>query len=1083
MEKAFNIRIGERDGDAVLKVGEACELHAVLPEYDPNGRYSLYFTGESRFFSAWRDEIDYQHLYGLIDDSLNCDEAEGARYCLDFSMWGGENYVKRAVKKIVWKPSLFDVADLLDGETDGWNCGIYAKARGLRIEKGGFLRLRFEVRYIREGKDNRSTDNPPDRVETVDISEGSYGYRHFSDVFDFPKETTACVMVYLEGYGYSGEVYFERPHVISETGYNILPDFSTSVQNRPFFDWYGCNLSKREWPSFKISVNGKTVFDGELFETMHRYPSFEVDVPKETLFEGNNSVEIKYTGGYREPAPFALHDVKIINRHEGILSVIGHGENAALGGELAILIRTGKDGVKACLECENDEVECLSELYFDKAGLHSVIVSPTVMKNDLTFFLVCEGERVKVTVPHICKKENDGVITGTGDAVYVNFDTPEHFERFFEWYTENNIGELLTLRPIYRWGGTRTLSEESWRRAASLLDSMNYKYSMMTDGRDIPGYDKHPTPEMISGKGFLGYQLHERDGQFFYWNYRGGRPRQNFQILDEFYDICMRLYRESPVTMSSVYKPCNVKMEEGKYSLRMDTRNGDGAEALADGITRQLSDIRDHFTRHTGPAVNFRSFFKADYKWLGAETMYASTELQMAFLRGASRAYGAESMGVHAAVQWSTRPHDSETRLRLYRLALYVPYVCGATEINTEEGLYRIESGYAAYDRFSSVCRAHLEQQKDFNRYVTSHTRRGRLYSPIALIYGRDDTWTGYFTSSNVICGRPDMPSGVLSRSWELLNVFYPDSCVGSSKKHTVRSEENSYMYTATPFGNIDVTPIEDDLLSRYRLISFAGYNRAVESDMDKLRAYVENGGKLIIGLPHLSRTADYRDVLEYRLEFSDNAILSVVGGVPSFIPDTYHGKIIRVSTAVKGYDRVLEHTDTGKPLAVSVKHGEGEIILINALEYPGEDSVSDLYADIVRAASEDITFREESWIETGEDSDIEFSAYDTADGTRYFYLIATDVHRDTDKMRRAWLRIGEDRYAVSLPFGVLVKIAVKDGVAVWSDNESVEIDPLTSESVRTEGIGEADLFVAKKGKITKNTLCFDRESEKHLKI
>lgn len=1077
MEKIIFERDGVKSGDIFLRSGKACTINAYLDEYDGNARHSMYFTGESSFFSAWRDEIDFQHFYGLIDDSLNTDEAEKARYCLDFSMKGGEEYVKRAVKKLVWKPSLFDVCDLLDGESDLWTCGIYAKARDLRIEKGGFLRMRFEIRHVREGIDNRFTDNHPDRVETIDVPEGSYDLCRLCTTVLLPEESTASVVVYLEGYRYSGNVYFERPYVISETGYNILPDFSTAVQNRPFFDWYGCNLSKRDWPFFRITVNGSTIFEGERFEAMHALPSFEFDVPSNVLSAGENTVVIEYRGEYREPAPFALHNVKIISRPGGALAVIGHGEAAPLGGCFPILIRTARDGVRAELECENGEIECLSELYFEKAGLHSITVSPKVMKNGIGFCLVCGTEKIRVTIPRVVRKEDDGVMTGTGDAVYVNFDSPEHFERYLEWYTENNVGQLLTLRPIYRWGGTRTLNETSWRNASRLLDSMNYRYSMMTDGRDIPGYDKHPTPDMISGKGFLGYQLHERDGQFFYWNYRGGKPAQNFQILDEFYDICMRMYRESPVTMSSVYKPCNVKMVDKKYCLRMDVNNGYDSDGLAEGITRQLSDIRDHFTRHTGPAVNFRSFFKAGYSWLGAETMYASTELQMAFLRGASKAFGASSMGVHAAVQWSNRPHDSESRQRLYRLALYVPYLCEATEINTEEGLYRIEAGYAAYDRFSPVCKDHLKHQKDFNRYVTSHTRRGKLYSPIALVYGRDDTWTGYHTSANVICGCPSVPSGVLSRSWELLNVFYPNSCVGSNRPYTLKAEQNTYMYSHTPYGNVDVVPIEDMCLKRYSMISFAGYNRAVDEDMERLVRYLSDGGKLIIGLPHLSDTKDYRDATANRLSFSDNALLKLVGDVPSLAEDSYNGVTVHLSESLNGYDSVLTESDSGAPLVISKKVGKGELVFVNAVEYPGDAAVSELYKSVLAKYSRETVNKERSWIE--EDDGIEFSAYDCGDSVRYFYLIAVD--HLTDGNRTAVLRVGTDRYKLSIPFGRLVKIAVDGDRAVWSDSEDTELTVIADGRIRAEGVGRTTVYEARGGAISSSELDLTHSPEIYL--
>ena len=1067
--------------DVILHSGESFDFLADISEYSADKRYSLYFTGETKLFYAWRDEIDFQHLYGLIDDSLNNTEAERSRYCLDFSMNGEEKYVKRAVKKIVWAPSLFDVADLFGDESDVWDCGIYAKAKGLRIGKDGFLRLRFEVRYAVDGKDKAFTDIPPDVTEDIDIAEGDYGYRLFSKKINIPKDRTASVMVYLEGSGYSGEVYFERPQTVSSSGYNILPDFSTSVQNRPFFDWYGCNLSRRERPHFTVSVGGRTVFDGEYFEAMHRYPSFEFDIPSDVLKMGQNSISVRYHATYREPAPFGIGEVRLLEREGGELAVIGYGENAILGGEFCILVRTDRDRVEAKLECNSNEVECLSELYFEKAGLHTVKVSPRVMKNGLDFSLVCENKRNEIVIKHVCRKENDGVITGTGDAVYINFDEAEPFEKFFEWYVENNIGELLTLRPIYRWGGTRTLSDKSWRRTAELLDSMGYRYSMMSDGRDIPGYDKHPTPEMISGSGFLGYQLHERDGQFFYWNFKGGRPVQNFQILDEFYDICMRMYRESPVSMTPVYKPCNVKMTDKKYSLRMDVDNGYDSDKLSDGITKQLSDIRDHYTRHTGPAVNFRSFFKAGYNWLGAETMYTSDEIQLAFLRGASRAYGADSFGVHAAVQWSNRPHDCEIRQRLYRLALYVPYICGATEINTEEGLYRMEAGYAAYDKFSSVCRAHLEQQRDFNRYVTSHTRRGEFYSPIAFIYGRDDTWTGYYTSSNVICGRMDLLSGDIAKSWWLLNEFYPSSCIGSSRPYANRANEKTYMYSETPFGNVDVAPIESKKLDRYRLLSFAGFNRAVCEDMDKLVRYMKRGGKIIMGWPHLSDTKDCRDAVESKMSFSGNAIVRLVGGVPTFSKDTLGGKAVHLASTLTGYDKVIKNSDNGTPIAVSKNVGEGELVFVNTLEYPGNEAVQELYKSLLENLAKELTNEEFAWIERSDG--IEFSVYDSEDGTRYFYVIAVDFENDPAELRRAILRIGEDKYAIELTFGVMLKIAVKDGIAVWSVDESGELSDISDGKVRVEGTGRIEFVIAKNGCTCVRSIDFSECSEQTIEL
>lgn len=1077
MEK--NYLIFNEEHERIIKNGDGTDFCAMLNGIDACNRFSIYFTGETKLSDCWRNEVDYQHLYGLIDDSLNNVEAESSRYCLDFSMKGGEGYVKRAVKKVIFPPSLFDVGDLLDGG-ETWQGGIYAKARGLKINDGGFLHLRFEIRKVREGKDKRLTDNPPDRVVTVDIPEGSYGYEHFFADFDLPNEETASVVVYLEGGGYSGEVYFESPHLTSATGYNVLTEFSTSVQSRPFFDWYGCNLSKIETPHFRIYVGGELAVDESQFEAMHRYPSFEFDLPFGSIKNGKNDIRIEYYSDCREPAPFGIRQVRIIEREGGDIAVIGYGENASLGREFPILIRTGRDGVTAELKCDDGKVECTHPLCFEKAGLHAVTVVPKVAENDLAFSLVSGEKECEIVIPHVSKREDDGVITGTGDAVYINFDSPEFFEKYLEWYTEKNVGKLLTLRPIYRWGGTRSLREEVWRGAADLLSDMDYNYSMMTDGRDIPGYDKHPTPEMIDRNGFLGYQLHERDGQFFYWSYRISRPRQNFQILDEFYDICMRLYRESPITMSSVYKPCNVKMADGKYCLRCDEDLGYDSKDISEGIVRQLADIRDHATRHTGPAVNFRSFFKAGYKWAGAETMYSSTEGQLAFLRGASRAYGADSFGVHAAVQWSSRPHMNDIRYRLYRLALYVPYVCGATEINTEEGLWRIESGFAAYDRYSEACERHMAQQKDFNRYVTSHTRRGRHRSPIALIYGRDDNWTGYHTSTRVVCGCAGLMSGDLSSSWDLLKVFFPECSMRGVAPYSLRIEDKVHMYSGTPYGNVDVVPIETDYLSDHSLVCMAGFNRAEKGDMARLAEFAEKGGTLVLGWPHVSDTSDFRDALDYRHTFSDNAILRIVGGKPEFMSDSYKGNRVRVSTALTDSGTVLERTDSGLPLVVSIPYGSGKIIFVNALEYPGNEAVSGLYAEVVKAQSEVAVANEAVWAEC--DGGVEFSVYDDgaygAGGTKYIYLLAVDAHNDPDAPRHVSLRVDKHKYSLDIKFGELIKVAVKNGVAVWADGENAEIDRLYEGSVSVVGRDRVRLSVARDGCVKVDELDFSKRAE-----
>ena len=183
--------------------------------------------------------------------------------------------------------------------------------------------------------------------------------------------------------------------------------------------------------------------------------------------------------------------------------------------------------------------------------------------------------------------------------------------------------------------------------------------------------------------------------------------------------------------------------------------------------------------RHTGPAATFKYMLEGGYEWVGAETMYGTMEPLMSFLRGATLDRNITSLGVHHALQWSSSPEDAPEHVRRYRLALYVSYMQGATEINSEEGLFHLEEYYSNFNRFSKACIEHKEQQKDFYRYVSTHTRRGKFYTPLAIIHGRYDGWHGF--GRNSTWGWQGITDTDAEKSWDMLSEFYPESNLGDS--------------------------------------------------------------------------------------------------------------------------------------------------------------------------------------------------------------------------------------------------------------------------------------------------------------
>ena len=154
-----------------------------------------------------------------------------------------------------------------------------------------------------------------------------------------------------------------------------------------------------------------------------------------------------------------------------------------------------------------------------------------------------------------------------------------------------------------------------------------------------------------------------------------------------------------------------------------------------------------------------------------------------------------------------------------------------------------------------------------------------------------------------------------MERAWDLLSCFYPKSVLNSIVRHPCPDEEVGY-HSGTPLGNVDILPIEAESYSSYRLLIAVGYNKAEEKDMEKLRAFVEAGGTLLIGWPQLSTTTLRKDA-----EAGHHAFLD--GKERSCVEDTYEGQPLSVCESLD-CDSVLLRTDAGRPLIVAKHMGKG---------------------------------------------------------------------------------------------------------------------------------------------------------------
>ncbi len=1014
------------------------------------GATRLFMTGETNISPYWKTEPDYEMLYRRIDDSLRSDVANCDRFCLDYS--GARcQYPKIAFKKMV-VPFKTHAAVIKDTESN-WTFGISAKANNLKIH--GFLHVCVEIRLKKDGVDKHSTVELPDETLLLPIPEGTYDWQNLAMDMVVDTKNVASICYFLEGQDYEGEVYFEAPHVSPPSGRNLVGQFLPHSEDREGTNWMGQNLSKIEWIGLRVDLNGKTVFDGKIFERCHRFSEAELPLPQDAIRAGENTLTITCTSHYRDAAGYMLREWGFITEKDS--PVISVPLCVSLGKPFCVCVE-GKKGEKMAFSSE--DIAPVDDLVLQQDGLNALRFVCNKAANGITFTL--NGETI--TIDRCVERDEDEVITGTGDMVYISIDE-ESVKNHVKWFLSQHIGNLFTVRPTYRWNGTRVFRPDVYRKLADFLDSMGISYSHMLDGRELPGCNCNPLVEDLDSPHFLGRQRHEYDGQYLYWGDEDLTGRDSAQM---YYDMVLRMNRQYPERMSGEIVPENIHYTPKKQWLYRSPDLPTDMESAAKRVVNSLASTRKGVLRHTGPSSMFKYFYQAGYKWLGAELMYVPTELTSSALRGARDVYGGK-IGSHLAVQWSTTPHDTLSRYRRYRLALYICYMQGIDEINTEEGFWRMESGYYYHNRFSPACQNHTREQQDFYRYLSTHTRRGNFYTPIAFLSGRYDGWK-CFTRGDA-WGVSGFGFSDAEKAWDLLTCFYPKNVVSSIYVHPCPDKEVGY-YSGTPMGNVDILPMEAEDYSKYRLLIAVGYNKAMQEDMEKLDKFVRQGGSLMLGWPQLSVTTDRKDVVSCKHEY-------LVGGAPQFTADTYKSHPVSVCEDVE-YDSVLIWTDSHKPLVVLKKVGDGTVCFVNAKEYAGARAVDLACREAIEKLTE--TCLAEEKIYARGDRNVQFTVFRTECGSRELYFIATDWHKECPDGEGV-LILGHEEYIVSVPWGQMVKVVAYGESALYPLDDENEVIFFDGVKARVQGKGNAEFVLCKDGMKTTFTVDFSHESVQEITL
>lgn len=927
--RSFNrtVLISHPNGDKsdYIPVCGSFSCKFTVPKRKDPVTHVIRFAGEPDYFWMWRRESGSPYsISQTIDDAFDSRDTFQEAFALSFECKNAP-YDKEAWIKI--KQHL-----LSPGEKCTFQLPF--KRENLTCGPEGTVLAELEIYRSKEGRHPDDVFDLPDEKVTIALPEGSGDWQLGEKEFTMPADAV-CIIVHILLRNSSGKVLLGSPRLTAPGRDNVIPPFERLQHRDREYCYTAAHISRREWIEFECLIDGKKIFDGEKYTSIFRRPDFEL--PAGVLSPGEHTLTFNFKNDYPAAVGFVLQQLELLGYGHHDFELIRVPEYTTENKEVKLLLKTARPGV---------EVRSAGKsVKFPEAGLN-VLTLPALSAGVRTITVESpeHTDSAEITVlPEYSDAEK--ICLSTGDSIFIR-QTPEEMLAYLEWYFENNIGNAVCFRHSYRWGGGRNMDPAIWQAVIPLLNELGIWYILMVDGRELPGRNFNPPDSLLEGPFYLGRQGHENDGAFYYWNNNLWKPEPFPEPMG---DILSR-----SVNPGGIHPRVRPKRRGNDTWWFFDPTDCKDMKEASQALVANFQDAKGDSTRHSGPSTLFRYFFQAGYKFLLAEQMYGPEEVILSSLRGASKTYGADGFGAHLAVQWSSTPHDTPEHAERYFLSLASCYMQGVTQINTEEGLYRMEKDFVDYDRFSGNCQRHREAHTRFRKFLESTPRRGKMVTPIACIQGRYDGWC-CFSRDNVWYRQgEEWKFGPAEESFDLLKIFFPRSYLGGIYQCPCPVAPRGW-YTGTPYGPVDLLPVEGDW-KEYKAVIFLGWHTFESGDGQKMLDYVRQGGTLLLTRRHLSTALRHN-------------------GKAQFIEDP-------------ALDELLGENWQKASGVIRRSCGEGKVIFFASDSYPAEETIKAEYEKAMKETAEEVCAREQENCYVQANEDVNFCVRELPDGSRQVLLL-----------------------------------------------------------------------------------------------
>jgi hypothetical protein len=223
-------------------------------------------------------------------------------------------------------------------------------------------------------------------------------------------------------------------------------------------------------------------------------------------------------------------------------------------------------------------------------------------------------------------------------------------------------------------------------------------------------------------------------------------------------------------------------------------------------------------------------------------------------LTGAVRTTGVKIWGAHVPTDWYFGVPIDKVKSNKFRLAMQYLYLNGASYLYAENSLYATNA-FERCDWESEFCVQNRTYQREFYEYALTHQRKGKLVVDKAIVYGKNEFFMWKLNDRIAELKEKDWDSNVWGKwdnayhiAWNASEAWLP----ASDKQNVFESPLNKKLFSGTPYGNVDVVSAEKSF-SNYSQIAFLGWNTMDDELLSKLKAFVYEGGTLMISYAHFN--------------------------------------------------------------------------------------------------------------------------------------------------------------------------------------------------------------------------------------